>query len=194
MGKSKASAALRRMGVPVHDADAAVHRMLASGGAAATEVESAFPGVTKGGAVDRQELGRRVFHDTDALARLEAILHPIVREDSRRFLRCVARRRERLAVFDIPLLFEVGRDRECDAIILVSAPPFIQAIRVLRRPGMTPARLADIRARQMPDREKRLRADFVVETGLGRRESLRSLVRIVRLLRSGRWRSRGHGI
>ena len=193
MGKSAAARVLRRLGLPVHDADAAVHRLLARGGGAVAAVEAAFPGVMRDGAVDRPELGKRVFGDARALDRLESILHPMVRAQSRRFLRNCARRRALLAVLDVPLLFEIGRERECDVTVLVSAPPAIQAVRVMRRPDMTLERLADIRARQMPDREKRRRADFVVETGLGRRESLRALTRIVRLLKSGRWRASHRG-
>lgn len=185
MGKTTASRVLRRLGLPVHDADASVHRHFAPGGTAVDAVEAAFPGVVRGGGIDRQELGRRVFHDPDALARLEAIIHPLVRADSHTFLRHCALRRDPLAVLDVPLLFETGGDRNCDVTILVSAPAFLQAQRVLRRPGMTPEKLHDIRARQMPDREKRRRADFIVPTGLGKRESLRALARIVRLLRAG---------
>lgn len=183
MGKTAAAGAFRRMGLPVHDADAAVHRVLGKGGAAVAAVKKAFPGTVAGCAVDRSKLGRRVFDDPDALQRLEAIVHPLVRADSQAFLRRCARRRAPIAVLDVPLLFETGRDRECDASILVSAPAFLQAIRVLRRPGMTEKRLADIRARQMPDVEKRRRADFIVMTGLSRRETLRQLMRIVKMLR-----------
>lgn len=185
MGKTTASAMLRRMGLPVHDADAAVHRLFQAGGAAVAAIAETFPSVVRDGAVDREALGREVFRDADALQRLEDIVHPLVRADSDDFLHHCARRRTPLAVLDIPLLFETGRDRDCDATILVSAPAFLQAQRVLRRPGMTERRLAEIRARQMPDRQKRRRADFVVRTGLSRRETLRQLVRIVKLLRRG---------
>lgn len=189
MGKTTAAGMLRRMGLPVHDADAAVHRLFGQGGAAVAAVEAAFPGTVRDGAVDRAVLGRRVFQEHEALDQLEAIVHPLVREDANRFLRRCARRRVPIAVLDIPLLFEAGRDRDCDATVLVSAPGFLQAQRVLRRPGMTRRRLAEIRARQMPDVEKRRRADFVVRTGLSRRETLRQLARIVRLVRHrGRWR------
>ena len=192
MGKTTAAGILRRMGLPVHDADAAVHRLFRKGGGAVASVAQAFPGTVRDGAVDRAALGRQVFRDHDALHRLEAIVHPLVRADSDEFLRRCARRRVRMAVLDIPLLFEAGRDRDCDVTILVFAPAFLQAQRVLRRPGMTEQRLADIRARQMPDREKRRRADFVVWTGLSRRETLRQLTVIVKLLRSGMHR-RGRG-
>lgn len=186
MGKTTASKVLRRMGIPVHDADAAVHRTLAPGGPAVPAVEHEFPGVVRNGCIDRQELGRRVFGNPAALARLEAIVHPLVRASAQAFLRRCALRREPLAVLDVPLLFETGRNADVDATILVSAPAFIQAQRVLRRPGMTAGKLNDIRARQMPDREKRRLADFVVPTGLGRRQSLRALARIVRLVRAGK--------
>lgn len=186
MGKTTAANALRRLRVPVHDADAAVHRMFAKGGAAVGTVEAAFPGVTRNGVVDRSALGEKVFRDADALARLEAIVHPLVRATSRTFLKRCAIRREPVAVLDVPLLFETGRDRDCDVTVVVSAPRFIQTQRVLRRPGMTLARLDEIRARQMPDVEKRRRADFTVRTGLGLHESLIALLRIVKLLRAGR--------
>lgn len=189
MGKSTAAAALARMGLPVHDSDATVHRLFARGGAAVSPVAAAFPDALVDGAIDRKALGGLVFHDKAALRRLEQIVHPLVRRESRKFLTACARRREPLAVLDVPLLFEVGRQGDCDLTILVTAPSFIQAQRVLRRPGMTPQRLADIRARQMPDGKKRKLADFVVQTGLGRRESLRSLAGIVTLLRRGKWRS-----
>jgi len=182
MGKSTAAATLQRLGLPVHDADAAVHRLMERGGAAVAAVSAAFPGVERDGAIDRGLLGARVLGDDAAMKRLEAILHPLVRTEARRFLAQQARLRRPLAVLDIPLLFETGGDRLCDAVIVVSAPPFIQRARVMRRPGMTEAKFQAILARQMPDEEKRRRADFVVQTGLNKAHSLRQLVAIVRLL------------
>ncbi len=182
MGKSTAAAMLRRLGLPVHDADAAVHRQMACGGAAVAAVEAAFPGVTRDAAIDRGLLGAKVLADSAALKRLEAILHPLVRAEARAFLAKQARLRRLLAVLDIPLLFETGGDRLCDAVIVVSAPPFIQRARVLRRPGMTDAKMQAILARQLPDAEKRRRADFVVHTGLNKAHTLRQLAGIVRLL------------
>ncbi len=182
MGKSTAATMLRRLGLPVHDADAAVHRLTGHGGAAVAEIAAAFPAAVKAGAVDRQALAKLVFDDPAALQRLEAILHPKVRASARRFLEIQARRRSPIVVLDIPLLFETGGERLCDAVIVVTAPPFVQAARVLARPGMTPARLEAIRARQMPEVEKRRRADFVIHTGRAKGETLRSLARIVRLL------------
>jgi dephospho-CoA kinase len=181
MGKSTAAKALRRLGVPVHDADAAVHALLGRGGAAVAAVERAFPGVLVDGAVDRAALGRRVFGDPAALKRLEAILHPLVRRSEQRFLRRASARRTPVAVLDIPLLFETGAEARCDAVIVVSAPRFVQEARVLRRPGMTRERFLAVTARQVPDREKRRRADLVVATGLDRGFALRRLAEIVRL-------------
>ena len=175
MGKSTAAAMLRRMGVPVYDADAAVHRMMGPGGIAVARVEAAFPGVTKNGAVDRRALGRRVFGDDAAMMRLEAIIHPLVRQDEARFLNDMRRRRAKLVVMDVPLLFESGRHRRYDATMVVTAPEFLQRARVLKRPGMTAATLAAIKARQMPDAEKRRRADFVIPSGLGRALTWRRL-------------------
>jgi dephospho-CoA kinase len=183
MGKSTAAEMLREMGIPVFDADAEVHRMMARGGEAVAAVEAAFPGVTAEGAVDRGRLGARVFGDAEALRRLERILHPRVGAAERRFLACAAMRRAGLVVRDVPLLFETGGDRRCDHTLVVSAPAHVQAARVLARPGMTAERLAQIRAKQMPDAEKRRRADFVVPTGLGKRftrDRLRDIVRRIR--------------
>ena len=181
MGKSTAASMLRRMGVPVHDADAAVHRLMSRGGAAVAAVEAAFPGVAAEGAVDRQALGTKVFGDPAALRRLEAILHPRVRADSEAWLRRRRRQRAPLVVLDIPLLFESASEDRCDAVIVVTAPYFVQRARVMRRPGMTEARFQQILAQQMPDAEKRRRAQFVVSTGLGKGHTLRQLRRIVRL-------------
>lgn len=183
MGKTAAAAAFRQVGAPVFDADAAVHRLLARGGGAVAEVEAAFPDVVRGGAVDREALGRRVFGDADALKKLEGIVHPKVRASRTRFIRLSASRGERLVVLDIPLLFETGGEAECDFICVVSAPRFVQAGRVLGRPGMTPEKLAGVLARQMPDAEKRRRADFVVPTGNGKRHSLRQIGSLVTMLR-----------
>lgn len=182
MGKSTAAAMLRRMGVPVYDADASVHRLMAKGGAAVAAVAAAFPGVERSGAIDRAALGRCVFGDDEALKRLEAIIHPLVRRDEDSFLRRMRRQRARLVVMDVPLLFESGRDKRYNATMVVSAPEFLQRARVLARPGMTPARLAAIRARQMPDAEKRRRAAFVVPSGLGRALTWRKLRQALRRL------------
>jgi dephospho-CoA kinase len=188
MGKSTAAAMLHRLGVPVHDSDAAVHRLIGPGGRAVAAVGAVFPGVAVDGAVDRPALGAKVFGDPAALKKLEAILHPMVGEEKGRFLRREASHRTKVVALDVPLLFETGGDRGCDATILITAPAFIQAARVLRRPGMTKERLEEIRARQMPELDKRRRADFIVPSGLGHRLTLQRLMAIVRLMsqRSGR--------
>ncbi len=183
MGKTTAAGMLRRLGVPVHDADASVHGLMAAGGAAVPAIAEAFPTALSGEAIDRQRLGAQVFDDPPALRRLEAILHPMVRADAEAFVKRARRRRCALVCLDIPLLFETGAEGRCDAVLVITAPRLIQASRVLRRPGMTAARFESILAAQMPDREKRRRADFVVTSGLGKRETLRRLAAIVRLLR-----------
>jgi dephospho-CoA kinase len=173
MGKSTAAQALRRLGLRVHDADAAVHRLLAPGGRAVAAVLAEFPEVgTPGGGIDRRALGSRVFGDAAALKRLEAILHPLVGAAKRRFLAAAARRRRRVVVLDVPLLYETGGERACDAVLVVSAPAFLQRQRVMARPGMTAAKFQAILAKQIPDAEKRRRTPYVIPTGLGRRLSL----------------------
>ena len=194
MGKSTAAAALRRLGVPLFDADAVVHRLLGPGGAAVARVEAAFPGVRDAtGGVDRRRLGQRVFGDAPALRRLEAILHPMVRDAERRFVARSRGRRETLVVLDIPLLFESGSIRRCNVALVVSAPLRLQRERVMRRPGMTADRFAGILRAQMPDGEKRRRADFVVATALGRNVAFRRLKAVVRTLRQGEVPQRHRG-
>lgn len=183
MGKSTAAAAFRRLGVPVFDADRAVRRVLEKGGAVVEAIAGAFPGVVKAGAVDRAALAKRVFEDEAARRTLETIVHPLVRAQEQRFVARARIERRNIVVLDIPLLFETGADRLCDATVVVTAPRFIQAQRVLSRPGMTKAMFARIVASQMPDIEKRRRADFSAATGLGQRTTLKALRRIVRLVR-----------
>jgi dephospho-CoA kinase len=180
MGKSTAAAMLRRMAVPVYDADRAVHGFLASGGSAVAAVAAAFPGIARDGGIDRKALGAKVFGDRAALQRLEAILHPLVGIDERRFLAQARAQCRRRVVMDVPLLFEVGGYKRCDAVIVVWAPPFLQRDRVLARPGMTAARFAFIRKQQVGDAEKRRRADFLVPSGLGRAVTWRALRRVLR--------------
>jgi dephospho-CoA kinase len=187
MGKSTAAMTLQRLGVPLFDADRAVHQLLAPRGAAVELVAASFPGVraAKGG-IDRSLLGQHVFADAEALLRLERIIHPMVEAREKRFLAFARARREPIVVLDIPLLFESGSERRCDYVLVVSAPLLVQRQRVLRRHGMTEKRFAAILSNQMPDSEKRRRADFLVSTGLSRGLSLRRLRAIVRLLRGGR--------
>ena len=165
MGKSATAKMFAEEGVPVHDADAAVHDLYE--GAAASLIEAAFPGTTAAGKVDRDKLAERVLGDSAALEKLEAIVHPLVRRTEQAFLDEAARKGARAAVLDIPLLFETGGDGRCDAVVVVSAPPEIQRARVFERPGMTEQKFAAILAKQMPDADKRARADFVVDTSRG---------------------------
>lgn len=165
MGKTTTAAMFRAEGIKVHDADAAVHALYR--GAAAPAVEAAFPGVAHDGVVDRNALGARVFNDPAALRRLEAIVHPLVAAAREAFLAEAAKTGARLVVLDVPLLFETGGDRLVDAVVLVSAPEPVQKARAASRPGMTPERFAAILAKQMPDAEKRARAHFIIDTGLG---------------------------
>lgn len=180
MGKSTAARAFRRLGVPVFDADAAVHALQAKGGRAVRPIGAAFPGAVKAGAVDREALRRAVLGDAAALKRLEAIVHPLVRAEQRRFLARWRGRGARLVVLDIPLLFETRVPREFDAVLVVSAPSAVQRARVLARRGMTESRLDAILARQMPDAEKRRRATHVIRTGLSRRHAEAAVRRLVR--------------
>ncbi len=166
MGKTTTARFFAEAGVPVHDADAVVHKLY-EGEAVAAEIEDAFPGTTQRGKVDRGKLATRVLGDERALKRLEAIVHPLVQEAERRLLAEAERRGEKVAVLDIPLLFETGGDQRVDAVVVVSSPPEVQAARVLERPGMTLEKFEGILARQMPDEEKRRRADFVVDTSRG---------------------------
>ena len=165
MGKSTTAKFFADEGVPVHDADATVHRLYE--GEAAPLIEMAFPGTTVGGKVDREKLGRRVLNDDAAIQKLEAIVHPLVRASEKRFLAEAERTGAAVAVLDIPLLFETGGDKRCDAVVVVSAPANVQRTRVFTRPGMTEEKFAAILAKQMPDGEKRTRADFVVDTSKG---------------------------
>lgn len=183
MGKSTAAGMLRQMGVPVYDADAAVHALQAPGGAALPRIEAAFPGVVKAGVLDRQALGARVFGDKRALRRLEAIVHPLVAQKQRAFLKRAAQRGVPLVVLDIPLLFEGRGERRVDATMVVSAPAFLQRRRVLARPGMTEEKFAGILRQQVPDSIKRRLATVVIPTGLGLAPTRRALEKAVAKLR-----------
>lgn len=163
MGKSTTAAMFRDEGIEVHDADAVVHVLYC--GQAAPKIEATFPGTTRDGVVDRGLLGARVLGDPAALARLEAITHPLVAASRDAFLNEARKNGAPLVVLEVPLLFETGGDRKVDAVVLVTAPEAVQKERVSRRAGMTPERLGVILARQMPDAEKRARAHFIVDTG-----------------------------
>jgi len=165
MGKSVTAKMFAEEGVPVSDADAVVHRLYE--GEAVAPIEAAFPGTTAGGKVDRAKLGERVIGNADELRRLEAIVHPLVARARDAFLAAAERSGAAVAVLDIPLLYETGGEKLCDAVAVVSAPPEMQRERVLARPGMSEAKFTAILAKQMPDAEKRARADFVVDTSRG---------------------------
>ena len=165
MGKSTTARLFAEEGVPVHDADSAVHRLYEA--EATPLIETAFPGTTTGGRVDREKLAQRVLGDTAAIKKLETIVHPLVRKAEERFLAEAERKGAGVAVLDIPLLFETGGDKRCDAVVVVSAPFDVQRSRAFERPGMTEKKFSAILAKQMPDADKRARGDFVVDTSKG---------------------------
>ncbi len=175
MGKSTVAAMFADLGVPVFDADAAVHQLQGPGGKLVAAIEAAFPGSTTDGAVDRPKLRAMVIGDDAAIARLEAIVHPAVAAERASFL---ARHGHGLVVVDVPLLFETAGDAKVDRVVVVSAPEDVQRMRVLARPGMTFGTFQAILARQMPDAEKRARADFVIRTDTSLEET-RAQVRAV---------------
>ncbi len=180
MGKSTVAGMFRKLGVPVFDADAEVRRVQGPGGRALAAIEAAFPGSTHAGGLNREKLGAAVFGDREALRRLEMILHPLVADAQSGFLG--ANRRKAVVVLDVPLLFEKGGWQRCDLSVVVSAPFRVQRARVLARPGMTPEKFASIIKAQMPDAEKRRRADVVIETGRGRRHTWLAVQRLVKSL------------
>jgi dephospho-CoA kinase len=184
MGKSTAAAAFRRAHIPVFDADAAVHRMQAKGGRAVKAIGEAFAGTVREGEVDRSALRQAVLNDRGALSRLEHILHPMVEAEERAFVGRARRAGKRAVVLDIPLLFETKGEERVDTVVVVSAPLAIQIHRVRSRRRMSTADIRAVIARQMPDREKRRRADLVVQTGLSRYHTLRVLRRFISELRA----------
>ncbi len=180
MGKSNAAAAFRRAGIPVFDADAAVHRLQGRGGRAVRAIGQAFPGTVRDGAVDRAALRQAVLFDTGALRRLEGIVHPLVRAEERAFLARARREGRRVAVLDIPLLFETGGEKRVDEVVVVTAPADIQRARVRKRRKMTDAQIEAVIAQQVPDARKRRLADVVIRTGLSRHHTDRQLRRLIR--------------
>jgi dephospho-CoA kinase len=184
MGKSTAAAAFRRAHIPVFDADLAVHRLQAKGGRAVKVIEAAFPGTSKDGATDRAALRQAVLGNRQALTRLEHILHPMVEDEERAFVARARRAGKRAVVLDIPLLFEIKGEKRVDTVVVVSAPKAIQVHRVALRRRMNKADVEAIIGRQMPDAEKRRRADLVVRTGLSRNHTLRILNRFIQTLRA----------
>jgi dephospho-CoA kinase len=165
MGKSTAAKFFAEAGVPVHDSDAVVHALYENEAVAA--IEAAFPDTTSNGKVDRNKLAAKVIDDKAALKRLEAIVHPLVAKAREKFLADAQARGAPVVVLDIPLLFEIGGNSSCDAVVVVSAPAEIQRVRAFARPGMTEDKFAALLAKQVPDAEKRARADFIVDSSQG---------------------------
>ena len=179
MGKSTTAAMFREAGVPVYDVDDVIRGLYDVGGAAVAPLSEAFPGVVKDGKVDREELRKRVLGHPDEIKRLNAIVHPLTGVERDRFFERAQAAGVDMVVFDIPLLYETGGDRNMDAVVVVSAPADVQRARVLAREGMTPERLDAILAQQLPDAEKRARADYVIDTGRGldaAREQVRAII------------------
>jgi dephospho-CoA kinase len=183
MGKSTTAAMFREAGIPVYDADAAVADLYLAGGAAVAPLEAAFPGVTRDNAVDREALRQRVLGDDAAMAKLNAVVHPLLGKDRAEFFRRAEAARADMVVLDIPLLFETGGHLNMDAVVVVSAPADQQRERVLARPGMSAERLDAILARQMADAEKRARAHFVVDTGRGLDAAREQVAEIIAVMR-----------
>ncbi|HML06590.1 MAG TPA: dephospho-CoA kinase [Xanthobacteraceae bacterium] len=186
MGKSTAAKFFAEAGVPVHDSDAVVHALYE--GEAVAAIEQAFPGATAGGRVERAKLAAMVVGDDAALTRLEAIVHPLVSAARDAFLADAQARGATVVVLDIPLLFETGAERQCDAVVVVSAPAEVQRRRALQRPGMTEDKFAALVAKQLPDAEKRRRADFIVDSSQGfdhARAQVRDIIRLVNRMRRG---------
>jgi dephospho-CoA kinase len=186
MGKSETAKMFARLGVPVYDADAAVHRLYEPGGAAVAEIAKAFLGCVKEGRVDRAALAERVTTDKNAFAALEKIVHPLVAREQQMFLEQASEAGAEMVLLDIPLLFESGGHARVDAIVVVSARHSVQRERVLARPGMTSEKLDHILSRQLPDIEKRAKAHFVVETDKGLDHAFESVKAIVAQLRKRR--------
>jgi len=180
MGKSTAAKILSRFGLPIYSADAAVHTLLGRGGKAVNPVAKLFPASLRTGAIDRKRLGADIFHQPKKLRALEKILHPLVRQAERDFLKRAQYQKARAAVLEIPLLFETGGEKRCDFTICVTAPRAVQTARVLSRKNMTPAKFKAILTRQMPDAERRARADYIVKTGVGLADTKRQLEKILR--------------
>jgi dephospho-CoA kinase len=180
MGKSTAAKFFAEAGVPVHDSDAVVHALYESEAVAA--IEAAFPGTTSDGKIDRNKLAAKVIDDKAALKRLEAIVHPLVAKAREKFLADAQARGASVVVLDIPLLFEIGGEGSCDAVVVVSAPADMQRARAFERPGMTEEKFATLLAKQVPDEEKRRRADFIVDSSRGydyARAQVRDILRAI---------------
>ncbi len=185
MGKSTVARQFEQLGVRVSSADAIVHQFLKKDGLAVGVIGKMFPGTVQNNTVDRKKLGEIVFKDAEAREELEEFLHPLVVAEEEWFVRTEARKGAKLVVLEIPLLFETGAQSRCDTTVVVTAPPYLQRQRVMRRPNMTSDKFHAILKAQMPDREKRLRAGLVINTGMGRNASFRQVAHLVQKLRKG---------
>ena len=179
MGKSTVSTMLSQLNNPIHDADKTVHELMGINGKAYHKIAKGFPEAVQVNGIDRVKLGRDVFGNPEKLKQLENILHPLVREARDKFIRQQSRYKSRLVILDVPLLYETGGDKDCDKVLVVSAPYYIQRQRALVRQGMTQTKFYDILKRQLPDHEKRRRADFIVPTSLGKAYTYRALQRLM---------------
>ncbi len=179
MGKTTATRVFRQFGVAVYDADASVHQLIGPKGKAVALIQKAFPEAVKNNHVNRSVLGSIVYNDQSSLTCLESILHPLVQDMQLQFLQRCATSRNNLVVLDVPLLFENKIDKICDAVAVVTAPEYIQKTRVLNRPGMSTKRFNQIRKNQFSDLQKRRRADFIIQTGLGRNHSLLCVCKVI---------------
>ncbi len=184
MGKSTTAAMFREAGIPVYDADAAVHAAYAVGGVAVGPVGEAFPGTVSDGRVDREALRQQVLGNSDAMARLNSIVHPLIGKSRADAFAAATASGADMIILDVPLIYETGGDKNMDAVIVVSAPPEMQRERVLAREGMTPERLDAILAQQLPDAEKRKRADYVIDTGKGLEAARAQVTEVIRTLRA----------
>ena len=184
MGKTTAAKVFRQQRIPIFDADKVVWHLLEENEEAIEQIRRNFLGVVLNSKVNRGQLAKVVFSDHNALSRLEEILHPLVRRRQTKFLKVAANHRKPLVVLDVPLLFETGGDVLCDAVAVVSAPYYLQKIRVMKRTGMTEENFLGILNRQMLDSEKRRRADFIIPTGLGKRIGLQYIKEIIRFAKN----------
>lgn len=182
VGKSNVAKEFRQLRVDVFDADYVVHKLLGKGGGGVKKVAEIFPEAYENGAINRKKLGEIVFKDKQKLLALEKILHPLVRKSEERFLRKAQALKKKMVILDIPLLFEKGFDHKCDYTIVVTAPPFIQRARVLRRRNMTLEKFAEIKRLQMPQAKKKRLADFIIHTGLDKRSTKAQVMAICKEL------------
>ena len=184
MGKSTAASMLSKLNIPIHDADKTVHHLFLKSGGAYNSIAEVFPEAVDKNGVDRMKLGREVFANPDRLALLESIVHPLVSSARNKFIQGHRRRKSKLVILDVPLLYETGGEKGCDKVMVVSAPVFLQKQRALSRPNMSLKKFSDILSHQIPNREKCKRADYVIPTGLGKAYTYSVLKRIIYKLRT----------